>query len=288
MLALGRADVILSRNNYTSKVTVCPEKNAKENPISVWGICPTVVADSSKHALERPRCTSSFLVHPDAPGDPPGFLIAQRAARQLEGQLDLTVMVCFVPEHMLEQGDGVVVMKVHPPTCVHSTLYGVPHRLGAIVQPLRDTTRVKLGDPFLLGYLSGKLRSVFEDEHKPYIVDVCEQLRDGWAALHRPDLQPALRESTEQVDQDGVVPIPRVQQSLKQGLVWHVRHIHFDSDLTAGRVFGPSTDEDSIPTMIGLSSRKSHCGLAWQGRTITEQLPSAARSYMEGAEGLAH
>jgi hypothetical protein len=39
--------------------------------------------------------------------------------------------------------------------------------------------------------------------------------------------------------------------------------------------------------MISLSSRKSHCGLAWQGRTITEQLPSAAKSYTEGVEGLA-
>jgi hypothetical protein len=38
----------------------------------------------------------------------------------------------------------------------------------------------------------------------------------------------------EQVDQDGVVPIPRVQQSLKQGLVWRFQHIHSDSDLTAG------------------------------------------------------
>ena len=49
--------------------------------------------------------------------------------------------------------------------------------------------------------------------------------RDGWAALHRPGLEPALRERAEQVEQDGVVPVPGVQQSLKQALVWCVRHI---------------------------------------------------------------
>jgi hypothetical protein len=47
-----------------------------------------------------------------------------------------------------------------------------------------------------------------------------KQLRDGWAALHRPGLQPALRAGVQQVEQDGVVPVLGVQQSLKQALVW--------------------------------------------------------------------
>jgi hypothetical protein len=83
-----------------------------------------------------------------------------------------------------------------------------------------------LDHPLFLGQVSGELRGVLGDEHKSYVVDVCEQLRDGWAALHRPGLQPALREGVEQVEQDSVVPVPRVQQSLKQALVWCVRHIH--------------------------------------------------------------
>jgi len=36
---------------------------------------------------------------------------------RLEGQLDLTVMVAFVSEHVLEQEDRVVVVKVHVPAC---------------------------------------------------------------------------------------------------------------------------------------------------------------------------
>src|ERR1700675_527233 len=81
-----------------------------------------------------------------------------------------------------------------------------------------------LGPPLFFGQLSGELGCVFGDEHKPYIVDVCEQLRNGWTALHRPGLQPALRKGAEKVDQDGVVPLPRVEQSLEQALVWE--HIH--------------------------------------------------------------
>ena len=33
-------------------------------------------------------------------------------------------------------------------------------------------------------------------------------------------LQPALREGAEQVDQDGVIPVPGIQQSFEQALVW--------------------------------------------------------------------
>ncbi|HMF79474.1 MAG TPA: hypothetical protein VK604_27685 [Bryobacteraceae bacterium] len=80
--------------------------------------------------------------------------------------------------------------------------------------------------PLFLGQVSGELGGILQDEYKSYKVDVCEQLRYGWAALHRPDLQPALRERAEQVEQDGVVPIPGVQESLKQTLVWRVRHIN--------------------------------------------------------------
>ncbi len=99
---------------------------------------------------------------------------------------------------------------------------------------MRDATRITLDRPLFLGQFSGELRGVLEDEHKSYKVDVCEQLRDGWAALHRPGLQPALGESAEQVEQDGVVPVPGVQQSLKQAMVCYIRHVHTDSVLMIG------------------------------------------------------
>ena len=55
------------------------------------------------------------LAHPDVPGDRPGLLVGDWTARQLEGQFDLTVMVALVPDHVLEQKDRVVVVKVHIP-----------------------------------------------------------------------------------------------------------------------------------------------------------------------------
>ena len=175
-----------------------------------------------------------LFAHPDAPCDRPSFLIGQWESRRLEGQLDLTVMVTLVPEHVLEQEDRVVVVKVHVSAFLHPALYRVSHRLGAVVQHFRDATRITLDRPLFLGQFSGELRGVLEDEHKSYKVDVCEQLRDGWAALHRPGLQPALGESAEQVEQDGVAPVPRVQQGLKQALVCYIRHVHTDSVLTTG------------------------------------------------------
>ena len=57
------------------------------------------------------------------------------------------------------------------------------------------------------------------------MVDVHELLRDGRTAVDRLDLQPALRKAAQQVEHDGVVPVPGVQQSLKQALVWCDRHI---------------------------------------------------------------
>src|SRR5207244_5198562 len=122
------------------------------------------------------RADSSLLAHPDGPRERPGLLIGHWAACQLEGQLDLTVMVALVPEHVLEQEDRVVVVKVHVAACLHSALYRVPYRFGAVVQHLRDATRVTLDHPLFLGQLSGELGCVLEDEHKSYTVDVCEQL----------------------------------------------------------------------------------------------------------------
>jgi len=46
-------------------------------------------------------------------------------------------MVAFVPDHVLEQEDRVVVVKVHVPDCLHPAFYRVPHRLGAVFQHLR-------------------------------------------------------------------------------------------------------------------------------------------------------
>src|SRR5205809_4279405 len=123
----------------------------------------SLIMPRSKSTLRASR-RSSLLAHPDVPRDRPGFLIGHWAARYLEGQLDLTVMVALVPDHVLEQEDRVVIVKVQVAACLHSTLYRVAHHLGAVVQHLRDATRVTLGHPLFFGQLSGELGGVLKDE----------------------------------------------------------------------------------------------------------------------------
>jgi hypothetical protein len=154
--------------------------------------------------------TGSLLAHPNAPGERPCLLISYGAPRQLESQLYLAVMVAFVPNQVLEQENRVVVMKVHVPACLHPAPDRVPHRPGALIQRLADAARVKLDLPFFLGHDSGEFGRVLEDEHLSAIVDVCEQLRNGWATLYRLGRQPTLRQSVKQIEQNGVVSVPGV------------------------------------------------------------------------------
>jgi hypothetical protein len=83
-------------------------------------------------------------------------------------------MVALVPQHVLEQEDRVVVVKVHVAACQHPPLHRVPYRPAAVVQHLRDAIAITLDDPLVLWYLPGELGSILEDEHKPHIVDVRE------------------------------------------------------------------------------------------------------------------
>jgi hypothetical protein len=53
------------------------------------------------------------LAHPDLPADGTGSFIAQRSARKLQGQFDLSVMVALVPDHVLEKEDWVIKVAVH-------------------------------------------------------------------------------------------------------------------------------------------------------------------------------
>jgi hypothetical protein len=81
-------------------------------------------------------------------------------------------MVALVPEHGMGQEDRMVIEKVHVPACRHLTLYRILHRLGAVVQYLRNATRVTVDNPLLLGLVTGELWGLLEDEHKSYKVDV--------------------------------------------------------------------------------------------------------------------
>src|SRR5579864_6778541 len=120
------------------------------------------------------------------------------------------MMVALVPDHVLEKKDGVVVMKVHFAARFDTDLYRVTYRLCAVVQHLRNALTVGFEHPLVFRQGSGELGGVLGNEHQSHIVNVGEQLGGGWAILYGPDLESAIGESAEQVDQDGVVAVPGV------------------------------------------------------------------------------
>jgi len=163
----------------------------------------------------------SSLAHPYPPGERPGIRIGDRATRSLEGELDLSVVVAFVPEHVLEEEHRVVVVKFHGPGLFRPALHRIAHGAGAVDQHLRETVGVALVAPFGPGQglrreSLRELGSVFSDEYQAHVVDVGEELSDGRAVRQRPGLQSAGGESTEQIDQDGVVPIPGIEESVEE------------------------------------------------------------------------
>ena len=68
----------------------------------------SVPLDKSALPLARPR-----FVHPHPPCDGPGLLIGDGVSGQLQSQLDLTVMVALVPDHVLKKQDRIVVVHFH-------------------------------------------------------------------------------------------------------------------------------------------------------------------------------
>jgi hypothetical protein len=84
------------------------ESKAISRPDFRPGFAPGVPAAPRREASGRPR-----LAHPDIPGHLADLLVVERVAGELQGQLDLAVVVALVPHHVLQQQDRVVVVQVH-------------------------------------------------------------------------------------------------------------------------------------------------------------------------------
>src|SRR6266853_1418289 len=61
-------------------------------------------------------------------------------------------MVALMPDHVLEQKDWMIIVKVHLMTCFHSALDRVSHGLGAVVQKLCHANRIRFCRPLFPGY----------------------------------------------------------------------------------------------------------------------------------------
>jgi len=117
-----------------------------------------------------------------------------------------------------------IVVDPHVPSCVYCAFDCFPHGSGAVVQHLRDSATVRFERPLLLRQFSGELGGVLENEYQTDEVDMCERLTDAWACLRGLYFEPTLRKGSEQVNQNGVVPVPRIQQNVEQALILRIRH----------------------------------------------------------------
>ena len=161
----------------------------------------------------------SVFDHPDAPGDGSGLVIYERAARQLEGQLNLAMMVSLVPKHVLQKENGMVVVNLHGSFCSERVFYHLSHGGPTVVQHLLNAAGISFGRPFLIGQVSSKLGSVLSNKDESDEVDMREHLRHGRAARHCLGFQGSRRNGSKQVDQNSMIPVPGIQQNIEKVLV---------------------------------------------------------------------
>ena len=96
-----------------------------------------------------------------------------------------------------------------------------PRTARRLVGQLRacEAAAIAFRGPLFLGQGPGEFGRVLLDEDEPAVVDVREELADRRATRRRPEIPHGLREGPKQVDEDGVVPVPGVQQSFEQASI---------------------------------------------------------------------
>src|SRR5260370_8040596 len=137
-------------------------------------------------------------------------------AGHLQSQLYLTVVIALMPDHVLEVKQGMIVVNLHLLAMQDAALNRVAHGFSAHVQFLCHTVRVAFVKPLSWWQLGGELRSILGDEDQPYKVDVREHFRYGRTSDHHPGLQSARRQTAQQLDENPIVPLPRVANALAQ------------------------------------------------------------------------
>ena len=86
----------------------------------------------------------SSLLHPDIPRERSGLLVGHGVAGQLQDELDLTVVVTLVPEHVLKKEYRVVIVECHLLARLHPVHDHVTHSRGALIQQLRKPIAVAI------------------------------------------------------------------------------------------------------------------------------------------------
>src|SRR5947208_10847421 len=140
----------------------------------------------------RPLTDNLSLFHPHTPGTRPCDPIADWKSRQLQCQLDLSLVVPLVPDHVLYEQNRVIVMQIRAGACLDLALDSFPYRCCALVQHRCHPVAIPLRPPLFLGHSASELGRILRDQHHTNVMDVHEHLPHRRAALHSPSLQSTL------------------------------------------------------------------------------------------------
>ena len=84
------------------------------------------------------------------------------------------MMITFMPNQVLEQQDGVVVVPIHRHTLGDAALHCLAHSLRAFPQHLGDALAIPQIHPFPGGHLAGKLPCVLGEDGQAHEVNMGE------------------------------------------------------------------------------------------------------------------
>ena len=117
--------------------------------------------------------------------------------------------------------------------------------------------------PLVFGHLAGELGSIFGDEDQPDVMDVREHLRDRWAVGVSAGVHQFGRDSVEEVQQDGVIAVPGVQEGFEEIVIVGGGH---EKLRRAGRktVYGEASHIE--PAFRAWLALKSNCRFLHFGR----------------------
>src|SRR6185312_8566646 len=103
--------------------------------------------------------------------------------RQFQGELDLSVMVGLMPDHVLEKKDWMVVVEIHLLSGCKPAFHRISNRSGALIQHLLDAARITFCAPLIFRHLCREFGSIFLHENQTHIMNVKSCAMDGLPSM---------------------------------------------------------------------------------------------------------
>jgi hypothetical protein len=159
------------------------------------------------------------LVHPDLPGDWADLFVVEGMACQFEGQLDLAVMIAFVPDHVLQVIERVIVVELHLFTRLDLAFDCTADDSCAPVKFRGEFIDVSVVEPFAWRERVVGFGDVFGEKDEAHVEHVHEHLADAGAAGHDTGLRAWRWDGAQEIHYDSIVAIPGVEGDVEDRVV---------------------------------------------------------------------